>query len=38
MQIGLESRHFGKGQLILRHQGVLIAASNPRAGDLAIVH
>ncbi|MGB3201152.1 MAG: gamma-glutamyltransferase family protein [Nodosilinea sp.] len=36
VQIGLEGRQFGKGQLILRHQGLLIAASDPRADGLAI--
>jgi gamma-glutamyltranspeptidase/glutathione hydrolase len=36
VQLGLEPRFFGKGQLILRHQGVLVAASDPRADGQAL--
>lgn len=36
IQITAEGRSFGKGQIILRHQGALIAASEPRADGLAL--
>ncbi len=36
LQISAEGGHFGKGQIILRHQGVLVAASEPRADGLAL--
>jgi gamma-glutamyltranspeptidase/glutathione hydrolase len=35
IEIGSETM-FGKGQIILRHQGVLVAASEPRADGLAL--
>jgi len=36
IQLGLEPHLFGKGQMILRHRGSLIAASEPRADGLAL--
>jgi gamma-glutamyltranspeptidase / glutathione hydrolase len=36
IQAGIEGIHFGKGQMILRHNGVLVAASEPRADGLAL--
>ncbi|PSB08723.1 gamma-glutamyltransferase [filamentous cyanobacterium CCP2] len=36
IQIKPDGRNFGKGQVILRHNGTLIAASEPRADGLAL--
>lgn len=36
VEIIAEGRNFGKGQMILRHDGVLLAASEPRADGLAL--
>lgn len=36
VQVNPEGRSFGKGQIILRHQGIFIAASEPRADGLAL--
>jgi gamma-glutamyltranspeptidase/glutathione hydrolase len=36
IQISAEGGQFGKGQMILRRNGVLVAASEPRADGLAI--
>jgi gamma-glutamyltranspeptidase / glutathione hydrolase len=36
VQVMPEARPFGKGQMILRQQGVLVAASEPRADGLAL--
>ncbi len=38
IQISADGEQFGKGQIILRHQGVLVAASEPRADGLALAH
>lgn len=36
IQAGVEGIHFGRGQMILRRNGVLVAASEPRADGLAL--
>jgi gamma-glutamyltranspeptidase/glutathione hydrolase len=36
VQVSTEGRHFGRGQIILRREGIFIAASEPRADGLAI--
>jgi gamma-glutamyltranspeptidase / glutathione hydrolase len=36
VQVIAEGRSFGKGQIILRHNGILVAASEPRADGLAL--
>ncbi|HAG83900.1 MAG TPA: gamma-glutamyltransferase, partial [Cyanobacteria bacterium UBA12227] len=36
IQISADGREFGRGQIILRDRGVLIAASEPRADGLAL--
>ena len=36
IQVSAEGGHFGKGQIILRREGVLVAASEPRADGLAL--
>ncbi len=36
IQVSAEGEQFGKGQIILRREGVLVAASEPRADGLAL--
>ncbi len=36
VQVSAQGEHFGRGQIILRREGVLIAASEPRADGLAL--
>jgi gamma-glutamyltranspeptidase / glutathione hydrolase len=36
IQIKADGRNFGKGQMILRHNGTLVAASEPRSDGLAL--
>jgi gamma-glutamyltranspeptidase/glutathione hydrolase len=36
IQVSAEGGQFGKGQIILRHAGVLVAASEPRGDGLAL--
>jgi gamma-glutamyltranspeptidase / glutathione hydrolase len=36
VQVSAEMGQFGKGQMVLRHNGVLIAASEPRADGIAL--
>lgn len=36
IELRAEGRSFGKGQMILRHDGALVAASEPRADGLAL--
>jgi gamma-glutamyltranspeptidase/glutathione hydrolase len=36
IQAGVEGINFGRGQMILRRNGVLVAASEPRADGLAL--
>ncbi len=36
IQVSAQGRHFGRGQIILRREGVLVAASEPRADGLAL--
>ena len=36
IQVSTEGRQFGRGQIILRREGIFIAASEPRADGLAI--
>ncbi len=36
VQVSAEGEQFGKGQIILRREGVLVAASEPRADGLAL--
>jgi gamma-glutamyltranspeptidase/glutathione hydrolase len=36
VQVSAEGREFGKGQIILRREGVLVAASEPRGDGLAL--
>lgn len=38
IQIDADGREFGKGQIILRRDGVLVAASEPRADGLALAY
>jgi gamma-glutamyltranspeptidase/glutathione hydrolase len=38
IQSGVEGGQFGKGQIILRREGVLVAASEPRADGLALAY
>jgi gamma-glutamyltranspeptidase/glutathione hydrolase len=35
IQANTQGWHFGKGQIILRHDGALVAASEPRADGIA---